>query len=224
MRVLWFAPHTVLDGAVAETFASPHEVEVVAVADDLSSASLQSRRLTPDVVVVTARVTHRLRRLCDTLATIEPRPRVLVVDEAEDDHALLRAVEAGADGYVADEAGAGAIAAGIRALAGGETVVPQHMLGRLLRRLIDRQREIAHASERLIGLTPREREVLALLADGFDAPAIAGRLVISPETVRTHIQRILRKLDVHSRGEAIALVAHSGLAERLERLVEGSPA
>jgi two-component system, NarL family, nitrate/nitrite response regulator NarL len=71
-----------------------------------------------------------------------------------------------------------------------------------------------------VTLTPREREVLSLLVEGRDATGIAAVLFISPETARTHVQRVLRKLGVHSRLEAITLVATTGLADRLERMVE----
>ena len=96
------------------------------------------------------------------------------------------------------------------------------MLGPLLRHLIERRREAASAADQLVQLTPREREVLALLADGLDQRAIGAALFISPETARTHIQRLLRKLGVHSRAEAVDLITRNGLVDRLERMVERS--
>jgi len=93
-----------------------------------------------------------------------------------------------------------------RAIDRGETVVPPRMLGPLLTRLIHRRSERDDAMRRVSLLTRREREVLALLAEGADNGGIAAALVISPETARTHIQNVLNKLGVHSRLEAAAFV------------------
>jgi two-component system nitrate/nitrite response regulator NarL len=89
------------------------------------------------------------------------------------------------------------------------------MLGPLLSRLILRRREQDDALRRAGRLTRREREVLALLAEGGDNDAIAQRLVISPQTARTHIQNVLSKLGVHSRLEAAAFVIQNGILEDL---------
>ena len=89
------------------------------------------------------------------------------------------------------------------------------MLGTLLHRLIQRRRERDEALRRMAGLTRREREVLALLADGGDNETIADRLFISPETARTHIQNVLGKLRVHSRLEAASFVNQSGIFDDL---------
>jgi DNA-binding NarL/FixJ family response regulator len=77
--------------------------------------------------------------------------------------------------------------------------------------LLRRRKEQDRAHNRIARLTPREREVLALLADGADNGDIARVLVISPQTARTHIQNILGKLSVHSRLEAAALVRQNGI-------------
>ena len=89
------------------------------------------------------------------------------------------------------------------------------MLGALLQRLIHRRRERDEALKRMAKLTRREREVLALLAQGADNDGIAQHLVISPETARTHIQNVLGKLDVHSRLEAAAFVTQNGILDDL---------
>jgi DNA-binding NarL/FixJ family response regulator len=89
------------------------------------------------------------------------------------------------------------------------------MLGGLLSRLISHRQELDVARERLARLTHRERQVLALLAEGADNDAIARTLVISPQTARTHIQNILTKLDVHSRLEATAFLFWNGNLENL---------
>jgi DNA-binding NarL/FixJ family response regulator len=200
--------------------ASEH-VDVVAAATDLATTELQVERVAVDVVVVVddrsivADTFDRLQRFAST-------PRTLLVEREGDEAALLQAMEEGADGYAVDGGNGTGVAECVRALARGESVIPRTMLGPLLRHLIDRRRDAEGAAEHLAKLTPREREVLALLADGHEQRSIAERLFISPETARTHIQRVLRKLDVHSRTEAVELVQRTGMAHRLERMVERS--
>jgi two-component system nitrate/nitrite response regulator NarL len=89
------------------------------------------------------------------------------------------------------------------------------MLGALLSRLIVHRRQQDEALKRMARLTRREREILALLAEGADNDAIAQELVISPQTARTHIQNVLGKLGVHSRLEAAAFVLQNGIMEDL---------
>jgi DNA-binding NarL/FixJ family response regulator len=140
-----------------------------------------------------------------------PETRVLVLTGEEDQGTLVEAVEAGANGYLTKECPLAELIAAARAVHRGETLIPGRMLGALLARLIRRRRE-HEAAARMIGhLTRRERQVLALLADGADNDAIAQTLVISPQTARTHIQNILGKLGVHSRLEAAAFVIQTGI-------------
>jgi DNA-binding NarL/FixJ family response regulator len=87
------------------------------------------------------------------------------------------------------------------------------MLGPLLTTLMRQRKQEDAALERILRLTQREKEVLALLAEGADNEAIARALVISPQTARTHIQNILGKLNVHSRLEAAAIAMQNGLLE-----------
>lgn len=207
--------------SLREALAADERVEVVASAGDARGVFLQVQRTTPDVVALAGSGLGPLSRLCGAIASVEPAPRVLVVDGTGDEDALLDAIEAGVDGYVTSGSGIADVIGAVRALASGESVVPPVMLGPLLRKLIRRHREASAAVGQLAALTPREREVLTLLVEGLDDERMAARLFISPDTARTHVQRILRKLGVHSRKEAVALVADNGLAAGLERVVEG---
>jgi two-component system nitrate/nitrite response regulator NarL len=94
-------------------------------------------------------------------------------------------------------------------------IIPRRMLGALLGRLIKRRREQDEALRLMSKLTPREREILGLLSKGSDNHMIARELVISPETARTHIQKVLTKLGVHSRLEAAAFVVKNGILDEL---------
>ena len=213
-------PRRAVREAVAECLARDHGLEVLATADDHAAALLQARRVQPDVVVVSTSFKGSLATLCSELHALEPAPRVLLADRTQDEESLFHAIEVGFDGYTSSANGMQGLARAIEAIGRGESVVPSALLGPLLRRLIERQRQAAGAAERLVSLTRREREVLSLMVEGADQARIASELFISPDTVRTHIQRLLRKLEVHSRAEAVALVAETGLADRLERIVE----
>lgn len=196
-------------------------LDVVAAVSDRAAALLQVERLRPQVVVVSADTPEAFTRLVPDLRALDQRPKILVLDAATvaEDDALMRAIEAGADGYTTGRAGLSGLADAIRTLATGGAVVPPEMLGPLLRKLVDQRRETAASVERLMQLTPREREIMLMMARGLDHTEIAAQLVISTETARTHVHRVLRKLDVGSRLEALVLVREHGLIDHLERVV-----
>ncbi len=140
--------------------------------------------------------------VCRELAA---RCTVLVLSKRDHERTLMRALEAGAVGAVTTDAPYPELVSTVQAALRGEACVPRGMLGGLLRELIERRRRDEEVHARYGRLTGREREVLALLAAGDDVDRIARRLFISPQTVRSHVQRILDKLEVHSRAEAVAL-------------------
>lgn len=123
----------------------------------------------------------------------------------------IELLEVGALGYVDAEAGFGEIVAAVEQLLDGHAVVPPAALGTLLRRVVERRRSQRAEMERLDELTVREREVLDLVAAGLTNDAIAERLYISAGTARTHLQRVFRKLDVHTRADAVTFAARCGL-------------
>ena len=215
-------PRRLLRDAFADGLEAHRDIDVAARTDDATSTLLQAERTGAQVLLLSAAMRESVPEICQGARRCSPRPRTLLLDHAPDDDHLLHAVEAGVDGYTTGAGGLAGVAEAVRVTARGESIVPPAMLGPLLRRLIQRRRDAAEAGERLSALTRREREVFGLLVDGQDHDAIAATLVISPETARTHVQRILRKLDVHSRAEAVALAARSGMADQLERALERS--
>jgi DNA-binding NarL/FixJ family response regulator len=125
------------------------------------------------------------------------------------------AVRAGATGFVAKDAPVDELLIAIRAALAGESWLPRQLLGGVLRLLQGGIPGNSPPSRPEIGpvgrLTAREREVLALLVAGFDRSAIGARLFLSPNTVRTHVQNVLRKLEVHSSIEAVGLALRHGV-------------
>jgi DNA-binding NarL/FixJ family response regulator len=124
-------------------------------------------------------------------------------------------MQAGASGYLTKATPLAQLIEATRAVLRGETIVPPAMLGDLLSQLIQSRERQNDVLRKLSRLTRREREVLALLVEGADNDLVAQRLVISPETARTHIQNILSKLDVHSRLEALALILQNNIAKEM---------
>ena len=137
---------------------------------------------------------------------------VLAFDHAET--VLLPVLEAGALGVVAGTETYAELVQTIKAALRGEPCVPRGMLGSLLHDLIERRRRDDEALIRYRRLTGRERDVLRMLARGADVTDIAQALVLSPQTVRSHLQHVLDKLELHSRAEAVAFVVDHGLLDQ----------
>jgi DNA-binding NarL/FixJ family response regulator len=148
--------------------------------------------------------------ICD-LHALNPEARVLVLTATEDRREQALAYAAGASGVLSKMSRAAEIIAAIRKVWAGEVLLSPQEAAELFQ-LADKQREAERVTHRLLAqLTPRERELLQLLAEGLNDAAMAERLGISPKTVRNHMVNLLDKLGVHSRLQALVLAAHYGL-------------
>jgi DNA-binding NarL/FixJ family response regulator len=135
----------------------------------------------------------------------------LLVLGPDDADSMVEALDTGVVGYLPAGAAFEDVADAVRAVAEGQAVVPPAMLGALLRHVVRRRRADRASLEQLETLTDREREVFDMLAAGHDRAAIAQGLFISVGTVRSHLQRVFRKLDVHTHAEVVAFAARCGL-------------
>jgi DNA-binding NarL/FixJ family response regulator len=216
VRVLLADEQSLFREAVRAVLQGEADLDVVGEARDGVQAVSEAERVRPDVAILDAGLPNcdgiRATRL---IAESLPNCRVLVLGVGSDIRQMVEALEAGARGFLTKETPLADLIDATRKLTRGETLIPPGMLGPLLAHLIHRHREEEDARRRVSQLTRREREVLALLADGADNDTIAQRLVISPETARTHVQNVLHKLDVHSRLEAAAFVLQSGVLREL---------
>lgn len=138
-----------------------------------------------------------------------PAIKMVVVTSLEDDQAVREAVRSGFHGYLTKHTKLSQFVGAIETAVNGQMVLPQ---GPVTRRALSRGDQEAELLARQ--LTPKELEVLGLLAEGANSSEIARGLRISPNTVRTHVQSILAKLQVHSRLEAVAFAARNGLVSR----------
>ncbi|MGH2572309.1 MAG: response regulator [Actinomycetota bacterium] len=216
IKILLADAQSLFREAVRVVLENEPGLEVVAEAGDGLEALAEAERTRPNVALIDLNLPN-----CDGIRASYligeqvPECRILVLADEEDERSLVDAVEAGASGYLTRESPLADLIDAARAVHGGDTLVPRRMLGPLLARLIQRRREQDGALRKTARLTRREREVLAMLAEGADNDVIAQALVISPQTARTHIQNVLSKLGVHSRLEAAAFVVQNGILEEL---------
>jgi DNA-binding NarL/FixJ family response regulator len=189
------------------------DIEVVGQAVDGLDAVAQVAELVPDVVLMDIRMPElggieATRRI--TRAT--PQIRVLVLTTFDLDEYVYEALRAGASGFLLKDASADQLAEAVRVVAAGDALLAPGITRRLLTEF-SRLREGPRAplKERVGGLTERETEVLALIAQGLSNAEIATRLVVAEQTVKTHVGRILVKLGLRDRTQAAVFAYESGL-------------
>jgi DNA-binding NarL/FixJ family response regulator len=189
-------------------------VEVVATAADGIEAVEQARAHLPDVMLMDL----RMPRLDGTEATRQiraelPATQVLVLTTYADDDAVFPALRAGARGYLTKDAAAEDIEKAIKAVAGGEVHLAAKIQQRLITAAVDAHPPGPRRDPELPdGLTPREAEVLHLMAAGRSNPEIANMLVLSQATVKTHVNHIFTKTGARDRAQAVRYAYLHGLA------------
>ena len=147
------------------------------------------------------------------LRAANPHAQALVLSSTEDRSEIARAVESGAAGVLHKSAEMEEVAEAVRRIQAGETMMPLEEVVELLRHAGARKEEEHEARQAISRLTGRELEVLSLLAEGLESEEIAARLHISAKTERNHVAKILSKLGVHSRLQAVIFAGRHGLVE-----------
>jgi len=195
IRVLLADDHGVIRDGLGRLIEALPDVELAGVAADGEQAVDRARALRPDVVLMDLEM-PRLDGIQATKRILEERPEtaVLVLTSFSDRPRIMGALEAGACGYLLKDVSSDEVAEGIRAAARGESPLDP----RAARTVLAARRE----PDPLEGLSVREREVLALLVEGMANKLIARRLGISEKTVKAHLTRIFRELDVTDRTQA----------------------
>jgi DNA-binding NarL/FixJ family response regulator len=206
IRILLVDGSSLFRQAVSGALNRVDGLEVIAESQTASLAVSDAERTQPDLAVVDGDFfVSWLPAFIADLRAAAPTCKVLVLTSEEELAPLIDALRAGASGYITKEMSLDDLVDAAKAVAGGEVVVPPQMLGELLTTLVQQGgKKTDDSIMTLSKLTRRERQVLALLADGSDKDAIAVALAISPQTARTHVQNILAKLGLHSRLEAAA--------------------
>lgn len=192
------------------------DMEVVGTATDGVEAVDVVRRLAPDVVLMDIRM-PRLDGVAATrrlVATGTPS-RVLVLTTYDLDEYVTDALRAGASGFLLKDAPRHKLLAAVRAAVDGDTVLAPSVTRRVLDAYVSRRPD--GPDRRLARLTAREAEVLQLVAQGLSNAEIAERLVLSVTTVKSHVARLLAKLELRDRVQAVVLAYESGLAGPAQR-------
>jgi DNA-binding NarL/FixJ family response regulator len=187
------------------------DLEVVGEAGDGREAVELVPQKRPDVVLMDIRMPNLDGIEATRRLTALPRaPRVLMLTTFDLDEYVYEALRAGASGFLLKDAGADELLHAVRVVAAGEALLSPS----ITRRLIADYARRPPASERpaaLAELTPREREVVRLLARGLSNGEIARELVLGEATVKTHVARVFQKLDLHDRAQAVVLAYETGL-------------
>ena len=189
-------------------------IAVVGEAADGEAALEQVAALRPDVVLMDVRMPgvdgiEATRRLM-ALPAEQTHPHVLMLTTFDIDEYVYEAMRAGASGFLLKDSPPAELAAGVRIVARGDALLDPAVTRRVIEHFV-RAGEAMPAPVALDALTPREREVLVLVAHGMSNREIAGELVLAEQTVRSHVSRILTKLQLRDRAQAVVAAYESGL-------------
>jgi DNA-binding NarL/FixJ family response regulator len=214
-RVLIVEDHLVVAEGLAALLAEHADLHVVGWAATVAATDRLAAAGPVDVAVVDYWLPDGTGvAAVAALRTYWPDAAVVFLSVDDSDEVMLAALEAGASGYLVKTASGADVAEAVRRTAEGEILIPARQLATLLtRRRVQAQRQ-SERSRRLDSLTPRERQILGLMAEGMDNREVAGRLGVSYSTVRSHVRNLLGKLGARSKLEAVVRAADWGLPDR----------
>jgi DNA-binding NarL/FixJ family response regulator len=214
IRVLLADDQTLVRSGFRELLERTDGIEVVGEASDGAEAVARARAERPDVVLMDIRmpVMDGLEATRTIAADRElSAVRVIMLTTFDLDEYVFEALHAGASGFLLKDVEPDELRTAVRVVAGGEALLSPSVTRRLISQFVARPGRTRHSPPELEELTDREREVLALVAEGLNNREIAERLFISPATAKTHVSRILLKLDARDRAQLVVIAYQSGL-------------
>ncbi|WP_202125937.1 LuxR C-terminal-related transcriptional regulator [Actinomadura physcomitrii] len=209
------------DGLAALLSSDP-EIEVIGQAGNGREAVRMARELDPDVVVMDIRMPE-MDGLAATAELIgapagqdagdpaDVRPKVLVLTTFDLDEYVYEALGAGASGFLLKDASAADLVTGVRVVAAGDALLAPSITRRLIGDFARRRRHQRPSPSATAGLTPREMDVLRLIARGLSNAEIAAELVLAEQTIKTHVGHVLTKLALRDRTQAVVFAYENGL-------------
>jgi DNA-binding NarL/FixJ family response regulator len=212
LRVLVADDDDLMRAGLRAVLASDDTIEVVAEAADGREAIRRTRATRPDVVLMDVRMPN-LDGIAATreIVTAVPSTRILMLTTFEDDDYVFGALTAGASGFLLKRTQPEQLIAGIHVIAAGEALLSPSVTRTVVDRMAREPRPDPAVGRRLRGLTPREREILQLVARGLSNQEISAALFVEESTVKTHMKRILAKLGLRDRVQAVILGYETGL-------------
>ncbi|MEU6014483.1 response regulator transcription factor [Streptomyces sp. NPDC047515] len=219
IRVIIVDDQAMVRAGFAALLAAQSDIDVVGEAPDGRQGIDVSRRVHPDVVLMDVRMPEMdglaaARELLNPPAGVVHLPKVLMLTTFDVDDYVYEALRAGASGFLLKDAPPADLISAVRVVAAGEALLAPSVTRRLIADFARQGPSGAARSGqalRLNALTPREREVLELIARGLSNQEIAARLVLAEQTVKTHIGRVLTKLDLRDRAQAVIFAYEAGV-------------
>jgi two-component system nitrate/nitrite response regulator NarL len=214
VQVLIVQDHPLLASAISRVLEAQPDLAVSGVSSSGADAVQAATDYRPDVVLMDFRLPDVTGPAAARMIKSAHAEAAIVFHSAdESETALLDAIDAGATAYLTKDATADQIIEAVRRASAGEVLIPAELFARAIARqrgVVTRKRE---RDQLLAEFTPRELDILHLLAEGLDTTAMSQRLAIAPHTVEWHVRHVIEKLQVHSKLQAVIAAAHKGLIE-----------
>jgi DNA-binding NarL/FixJ family response regulator len=212
VRVMVVDDDDLMRAGLRAVLSSDPTIEVVAEGATGREAVVHAAGLRPEVTLMDVRMPD-LDGIAATseIVAADPDARVLILTTFEDEDYVLGALRAGASGFLLKRSRPEELIAAIHTIARGDALLAPTVTRTVIEQLASRPLPDPRAGRRLRSLTPRERDVLELVALGLTNQEIAARLVVEESTVKTHVKRVLSKLDLRDRIQAVILAYEAGI-------------
>ena len=186
------------------------DLDVVGEAGDGLEAVQLARQLAPSVVLMDIRMPNMDGLAAARVILAETESRVLMLTTFDTDEYVYSALRAGASGFLLKDAPGDQLVAAVRSVAGDNALIDPSITRRLIQQFVRASRPRRDEPSQLVALTPREREVLRLVARGLSNAEIAAELIVEESTVKTHVARVLMKLNLRDRVQAVVFAYECG--------------